>query len=337
MTRMQHSIGTLAVALALYVAGSVSADTARLSSGERGTIEITGTVVDYTGEKITIERPGGQERSFPAGRVIYIDTDWPPGYETGQAALAERDYRRAVQQLTSAARGDQRPWVRRLAMTGLMQCYAAAGDWTTAGDLLVAIAASDPTTQALDTAPLAWFPIAGVPRDKVEAWLASDMPVARLLGASHALQTSRRDQALAVLRELQQTDDPRVATLATAQRWRAETVTATPEDVARWEAQLRQAPEAVQAGGWLVIGDALTRLGEHDRAVLAYLRVPVLYAQQRQLAARALLEAARVLLRSGERDEAARIARELAADYADLPPAKEVQNLLQSTADGRRR
>ncbi len=327
------------VATAFFVCTTplAHADTFRLATkNAAGSVEVTGTIVDYTGEKITLERTGGAPRAYPAERVVDVDTEWPKGYEAGEAALAEHDYPSAIRQFTAAARHDQRPWVRRLAMTQLMQAYTAVGDWTTAGDLLLAISRSDPTTPALDAAPLAWFPVEGVPRGKIDAWLSGDSsPAARLMGASHAMQTSLRGEALKHLRALQRSGDPRIAFLARAQSWRAAIVTAKRADIDRWETILRDSPERLRAGAWFVVGEARRQQRQHDAAVLAYLRVPLLFPEHRQLAARALWEAAQAAQSAGRQDESAQIAQELIRDYAETPPAHDARAMLQSAHESR--
>ena len=322
----------LALTLLLALAPGVGADRVELATEKgAGVIEVEGKVIDFTGEKITLERLSGMQKSYRASRVRRVDTDWPDGYLAGQAALQKRDYAEAIRQLTAATRKEQRPWVRRLAMTSLMQAYVARGDWSTGGDLLVAIAGSDPTTAALDQAPLAWFPISGVPRGKVEQWLAdARSPTARLLGASHAMQTNRRNDALRELQKLQQSGDPRIAFLAQSQAWRASVVSAKQAEIDRWKKRTLQSPERLQAGAWLVIGDGYRQQRQYDDALLAYLRLPTLHAEQPQLAAEGLLKAAQTAQAAGQHDEVAKLAAELLRDYAETPPAKQARAMLQS-------
>lgn len=310
------------------------ADTVTLTAGEdnTGTVEIAGEIIDYTGRQITIRRPTG-ERSYPAERVAHIETTWPEGLQAGREALQQRDYARAAELLTTAARGDQRAWARRLAMQDLMQCYAAAGDTATAGRLAIDLARSDPTTPAIAHAPLAWFTVDEVAPATYEAWLAdADSVVAQLLGASHALPTSKRAEALRVLTRLQRDPDPRVSFLALAQAWRGEIVTAQAADLERWDKRIRQAPEAVQAGAWLVLGDAHRQLRQFDQAALAYLRAEMLAARQPHLGAHALWGATRSLQNAGQTNEATRLAEQLLAECPKTAAAERVRAMLQSPA-----
>lgn len=322
----------LAAAAACHV--YVQADTVTLTAGDdnTGTVEIAGEIVDYTGREITIRRPTG-DRSYPAERVANIETTWPEGLQAGREAFEQQDYARAVELLTTAARSDQRGWARRLAMQDLMQCYAAAGDSATAGRLAIDLARSDPTTPALAYAPLAWFTADEVAPATYEAWLTDDDSVAaQLLGASHALPTSKRAEALRVLTQLQRDPDPRVAFLALAQAWRVEIVTAQPADLVRWDKRIRQAPESVQAGAWLVLGNAHRQLRQFDQAALAYLRAELLAIRQPHLGAHALWVATRSLQNAGQTSEATQLAEQLLAEYPKTAAAERVRAMLQSPA-----
>ncbi len=321
-----------AVLLSVSVA-TLRADTAILSAGDdgTGTIEISGELVDYTGAHVTIRRADGVERDYPAARVEQIDTDWPEGFKEGSAAIEAGDYPRAAELLAAAARADRRAWVRRLAMEQLMRCYASAGDAATAGRLLVELARSDPTTPALDHAPLAWYAADSIPPATATAWLVSEAsPVAQLLGASYSLAGSARGESLAALKQLTRSTDERHARLAEMQSWRAEIVTATARDVARWEERLRAMPEPLQAGGWLVVGDAHRQQRNFDSAALAYLRCNLLADRQPQLAAEALWRASQVLASAGQQDEATKLAKQLVRDLPQTAAAREARGVLQS-------
>jgi tetratricopeptide (TPR) repeat protein len=322
----------LSLTILFFCAASLRADTVTLSSAKdsAGTIEVSGEVIDFTGREILIRGPGGNERKFPAERVVKVDTRWPDGFEQGTIELEAGNYAQASELLAAAARADQRPWVRRLAMQRLMECYAAAGDVATAGRLLVELAKSDPSTGAIQHAPLAWFASDNVPPATDAEWLATNQPATQLLGASYALSGSDRPAALNVLKQLMRLADDQFAPLAEMQSWRAEIITAKPTDVARWEARVEKFAEPIQAGGWLVIAETRRQLHESDAAALAYLRASQLAEGQPQLAAHALWQAARVLDDAGHADEATKLARQTVADYPKTAAAAEARSMLQS-------
>lgn len=335
-----HGLVSGLLALLLLPTARVEADDLlRLRAGgnDQGFVEVTGTITDYTGRQVMVAR-GGREQGYPADRVIEITTNWPPGYDEGKQTLAEGDYPAAIEHFTRAAQGDPRVWVRRLVMQQMMQAYAAQGDWLRAGDLLVSIAASDPTTAALTRAPLAWHTVEGVPHARAQQWLRDTGPVAQLLGASHALPGPLRGEATTVLEGLARSEDPRIAMLAQAQLWRTKLVTAGLSEVTQWEKQLSQSATPVGGGPWLVVGDAYAHRGEHDRAALAWLHAPIDFPDDISSAARGLLMAAQATAAAGHPGEQQKLLRELTSRYPRTPPAQQGATMLQSApkpgADG---
>jgi hypothetical protein len=163
-----------------------------------------------------------------------------------------------------------------------------------AGETFLVLLRSDPSTPWYSAIPLAWKPSQPVAdlAQQATRWMAdSQVPTAALLGASWLLATAQREQALETLGRLTSCPDPRVAILAEAQQWRGTVVTARLEDVQRWEQQVSRLDASLQAGPWFVVGQALARHNQHARAALAFLRVPILYPDDRDLAAESLLAA----------------------------------------------
>lgn len=293
---------------------------------------IDGTIVDFTGKAITVARAGGTPRTFPADRVLKVETDWNEKHQSARTAMAEHDYGLAIGLLTAADREEKRAWVRRMIVAELVECHAARGEMERAGDLFIALSQSDPATPAYHYAPLAWYPTNFVQPLKARAWLARrDVPAAMLLGASYLLTNAGDSQVAAqALQALTKSDDPQVVALAESQLWRLDSPRISPEGVERWERRLKEFPEAVQAGPTYLVGEALARRGEHDRSALAYLRVPMLHEENRHLAARALVSAAQALNRSGNADEAKQLLTEVKEKFSDTPQRAEAAALLRT-------
>jgi tetratricopeptide (TPR) repeat protein len=312
------------------VASSARAeDVVRLAT-EHGSRAVRGEILDYTGETMSIQVPSGQTRQYPSAGVVEIETTWNDAHRAGRDAYNARDYRAAAGQLLVANRQETRVWARRVILTELMQCYEAAGQLEQAGDTFLAIVASDGATPAFAVAPIAWFPTTAVRQAKAEAWLASDdQPAAVLLGASYLQSTSSAAVARAALAKLVNHPNRLLASLAEAQLWRGEVFRATPADVDRWAARVEQMPEALRAGPYFVLGQTYGRLGQVDDAALAYLRVPVLFGERRELAARSLLAAARLAKRAGQRDETMLLCQEVVADFPDTLYVDEATELMK--------
>jgi TolA-binding protein len=213
----------------------------------------------------------------------------------------------------------------------LLLAQESGGQLPAACDVFLTLVASDSSTHAFRDAPLAWFPDAGLDRSAAEALLQSPpSPAAVLIGASHLLATAERSRAERALIGLLNENNPPVAALAEAQLWRAKLMSVTQEEVARWANRIDEMPPAVRAGAYFVLAQARQRLGQNDEAMLAYLRVPILYPSRRALAARALVSAARLGQQAGHTEEAARLLYEVVSEYPDRPERSEAQRLLES-------
>jgi TolA-binding protein len=85
----------------------------------------------------------------------------------------------------------------------------------------------------------------------------------------------------------------------------------------------------LRAGPYFLAGKALARHGRHEQAALALLRVPILYPEQRGLAAECLLLAAGQLKMLDSKAEAAALYRELKQAYPESPYADAAQGELE--------
>jgi TolA-binding protein len=114
------------------------------------------------------------------------------------------------------------------------------------------------------------------------------------------------------------------------QLWRTKLLTAKPDEISRWQSQLEKMPPEIQAAGWYILGDLRARQNQHEQAALAYLKVPLLFRQQRAMASDALLAAGGQLEKMKQPSQAAGLYRELLRDFAHLPAATEAQPRLDA-------
>ncbi len=285
-----------------------------------------GTIVDYTGEALTLRRTGGREEQIPSSRVSGYETEFVADQKIGNQLFAEGKFADAVVSYRRAIKIEQRRWMRRVLLAQLARCYRNLQQIVRAGDTFLLIVRSDPTTQLLDAIPLAWA-ASSPSRDLAERsahWLEdAKLPAARLIGASWLMATAQRQQALSILHKLTAAKDPRIAMLAETQLWRDKVVTASPDDIKRWQEQLAHMEESLRAGPYFLIGQALARHGHNDAAALAFLRIPILHPEHDDLAAEALFAAGKQLDREGNRADARRVYQELLRTHAEhrLAPA----------------
>jgi tetratricopeptide (TPR) repeat protein len=291
-----------------------------------------GEIVDYTGEELTLKTTFGTTERIPAARVVEIKSSWTPAHDTALTARSEGRLDEAIEAFREARREEQRRWAQRLIMAELAGTYLEAGQIDAAGNQFLEIILSDPATIHFDVIPIAWR--AAPPDVVLEAragqWLASKkLPTARLLGASWLLSSGQRAAATAALDELAGSSDPRIAGMAQAQLWRTKLVTAKPDEISRWHAQLKKMPREVQAAGWFILGDLYARQNKPEQAAIAYLKTPLLFREQRAMAADALLAAGKQLEKMGQASQAVGLYRELVRDFAHLPVAAEAQSRLK--------
>ncbi|HUY88781.1 MAG TPA: hypothetical protein VMV10_08615 [Pirellulales bacterium] len=313
------------------------ADVVHLSSASnpQARSRLRGKVLEYTGREIVVETEDGREVKRASRQVVEIETEWPPGVDAGDERYEAGDFKQARDQYVAAIRQEQRAWARRKILAKIIDCYKQLGEFESAGKLFLGLVREDPDTPDFERIPLAWAPAQpqGDLERAAEQWLASpDAPVAVLLGASHLLPTSRRAGALERLELLARDKDRRIAALAQAQTWRGALATANEERIERWKKNLAEFPEALRAGPYLVLGQAMARKGDAEQAALTLLHVPILYPQDRLLASQALAESAALLEKLGQEPAAARLYQELASQYAGTRAAVEAAGRLGQAA-----
>ena len=294
-----------------------------------------GTIVDYTGEVLTLQLASGREEKIEAARVLGYETIQVPDQVNGDRLFAEGRFADAVASYRRAIDREQRPWMRRVILAQMVRCYRNMQQIVRAGDTFLVVVRSDPTTQLLDAIPLAWVstpPPADLVHQSTQWIKDANIPAARLLGASWLLATAQRQQALDALRKLTEEPDPRIATLAETQTWRDQIVTATPEDIQQWQELQGKLDVSLQAGPDFLLGQVLARHNRSEAAALAFLRIPVLHPDQYDLAAEALFAAGEQLEKAGERSGARTVYRELVKTYDKHRLAPSAQQRLQRDA-----
>ena len=322
----------ITVIIALWLAPAAAQDTAYITGSGGGQTRITGRVLDYTGRELKWEHLGGQQQSFPAEKVLRIETPCGRQQTDADALLAKNQFDRALGLYLKAVESEPRRWVRRQIIARIVGCYHALDQPQRAGEAFLLLIRDDPDTPYFDCIPLTWTP-QQPPVDlelAARQWLGREEPAAQLLGASHLLSGRDRPEALRLLRRLAAGTDRRIAGLALAQTWRAEVATATAEQLDGWNRLIEQMPEPLAAGPYFVLGSARAQRQQPEQAALALLRVAILWPQQRLLAARALVEAGRALEKLDQGQEALRLYREAIRTYPEQTrPAAEAQSRLE--------
>ena len=86
----------------------------------------------------------------------------------------------------------------------MIWCLRNTDQYRRAGELFLALSRDDPAMLYFTAIPLRWLPAQTLAdlEKKSRDWLASDVPVAVLLGASHLLSTGDRNEAVKRLQVL---------------------------------------------------------------------------------------------------------------------------------------
>jgi tetratricopeptide (TPR) repeat protein len=300
---------------------------------QQGEQRLTGEILEYSGQELRIRRTSGREEKYPPERVLEIQGTWSDPHRKAEQRLAERRAEEALPLLQEAIARERREWVRRRLLAHEVLACRETGNLERAVVAFAELLRSDPHTPHFAVIPLSWTsPLPSATRDAQAAnWLNHSQPPIRLIGASWALTSTQRTKAIQALRALGEDPDSRIAYLARCQLWRAELAAASQRDVERWNAVIERMPSDLRAGPLLLRAQVLARVGEAQAAAVEFLRLPILYPEQGDLAAEGLWNAARQLDATGARDEAQTLYREFVADFPEhLHVARAQQRLGQS-------
>ncbi|MDR0337289.1 MAG: hypothetical protein LBI18_09385 [Planctomycetaceae bacterium] len=111
-----------------------------------------------------------------------------------------------------------------------------------------------------------------------------------------------------------------IALLATALRWKQRIPNLKNQsELLPLQRILEQIPESCQAGPLFLFGQAARIVGDHETAVLTWMRIPICYSENQLLSVEALREAAQSLEKLGRFDQAKRLQTERLRLEANSP------------------
>ncbi|MEO8496386.1 MAG: hypothetical protein ABI614_15065 [Planctomycetota bacterium] len=298
---------------------------------------VTGTVAEFTGDNLLIQHASGREEKIPADQVVDVLGDWKPSHVAANALFVEGNFEAAEAKYREALRDEERRWVKRRILSQLVWCYRSLGQTDKAVKAFLPLYGDDPKTPYFAAIPLTWT--TGQPAVDLErqaaAWLQDkDSAAARLIGASWSLTSSRRAEAINVLRQFVSDPDPRIVFLAEAQLWRTQVATSRAEDVSRWQERIERMPSVIRGGPIYVLGLGQSRQEMHEQAAISFMRTAILYSSQRDLVPDALLAAGRELETMEQSTEAAGLYREILTKHATNRVATEAESRLKQLASG---
>jgi len=337
--KAQASSLCVIVWLALAAADSAAEDRVVLmplkSGGTRTTLR--GEIVDYRGDGLRFRSSSGKEDTYDSARIVELVTTWPEALALGETAWRGGEWNEAIIHYRTAAAEEKRAWAKRRMLGRLVECLRDARRIAEAGDAFLALYRADPETPEFGVIPLDWtLDVAAATAVETHAreWLKQDaVSPAVLLGASWLLSRAERPKAQAALRRLSSERDARIAHLADAQLWRTRLASADRAELDKWQTQIERMPDSLRAGPTFVFGQGLGQREEANRAAIELLRIPILWNDQRELAAVALWEAGRILETTPTPRDADGLYREIVSTYPASSIAEAARKKLLSTAE----
>jgi len=305
-------------------------------SNEGGRITMKGAVLDYAASALRFRASGsGALRVYPSWQVVAVRTAQTKAHINGLLSLSQDKIPAAKSAFEQALKDENRAWVRRDILALLVRCALLQGDYESAGSHFELLYQSDPKTRHFKLIPLIWSPQAPQAGLKAAArvWLTESSPAARLMAASVLLRDRRfSNKAHRALEELAVDANERVRLLARAQLWRRRLLAndLSAGEVFRWQKRTEAMPEDLRGGPYYVVARGYWQRGDYERAAAAFLWLPLIYADDHYLAARACLEAADALAHLGQRDAAATLYLEVTQRFRQTPFAQEASGILNS-------
>lgn len=261
--------------------------------------------------------------------------------ENSSESMNDTDYFRQALQfyLTARNSSEKRTWLRLWLTARIVQCHLALLDQGNAVREFFLLCQTDPYTPWIHSIPLQWTESTGGFNDSryfqleqmASPWLGTSQtpsgkrnPTASLLAASILLQGSPtfRTQAKEALQQLvsapsaeQPALQERIADLsrlATAQIWRRTLYQKISEQ--ELESRLKMInllPDELRPGPVYLIALSLAESEKPENSISYFLRLPLLYPDQRELARAALVRTAKILKDQNRTDELNRIQPDL--------------------------
>jgi tetratricopeptide (TPR) repeat protein len=309
---------------------AAKADEVTVRTGPNTVRRVTGEIVEYNAEVLMVQRTGRKE-SFEPITIESFVTTWPASYTEGRKKMASSQWQEAIVDLREAVADESRLWAQRQIIADTVRCYAALGEYQKAAATFKVIYRNTPITRHLSVLPIQWWVdnSNAAELETLKSWLR-DIPPLKLAAASRLLTSPLRREAQQALQDLVLDTNPRIAILATCQLWRDEVVQATPETVARWEEKLQRLSPDLRTGPAYVVAATLARQGDWQDAAELFLRCPILFGNQHELAAQSLLAAAGSLEKLDRHRQAATLYREIIARFPKSKCASQSQQLLSN-------
>ena len=313
--------------------GSLSAEdrVTLIPAGAVDPVILIGSVEDYTGQELVLLRPGvATADRYPANTIQSVQTWRSPIHDQGIAELDAGTTPLAEQSLLQALKDEPRDWVKREILALLVRCAIRRNDWGTAGTRFLQITKQDAASPHWNIAPIQWAPLSlgDNPKTLARAWLKGTDAPSRLLAASWLLlDPVYGETAHQTLDDLARDPHRIVNSFARSQLWRLRLGLELSElEVEKWRKEVRRMPRSFRAGPQYLVGRGLLQRSEPGAAAAELLWLPLVYQENEDLSARALVDAAGALEQTGQTQAALTLYDSVIARYAWSPWANEARH-----------
>ena len=299
-------------------------------------LALRGTITEYTGNRIVIQSSVNKSvRQFPTSHVVKVSTSHVIPYLRGMKFYSQKNFSDATDAFEKAIALEDRKWVRREILAMLIRTALQTGQYKKATSRFIMLTESDSETFYFHLIPLQWSASQFNLITQLDglSWMQSKSASTRLIGASRLLLDKKYSHFAAIeMKKLASAGDQRIHHLAKMQLWRLELQqpkNITQYQLDRWQKQIETIPSDYRAGGWYLLGTAFAQKRDYEKSATALLWLPMVYDQDRFLAARSCLQAAESLLSIGKKREANTLLQEVVIRFNNTPAAKQATITLQ--------
>ncbi len=293
-------------------------------------VTLRGTIVNYTGSSILIRSSvNASVKEYPTSSVVKVSTSHVASHLQGTTFYSQKKYPQATSSFEKAIQQEDREWVRREILAMLVRCALQVGDYKKASSRFLMLTESDGKTFHFHLIPLQWTPapLGNISALDGLAWMQNKSATVRLSGASRLLLDKKYGQfATTEMKTLTTNVDQRIRTYARMQLWRLKLQ--HPKKLMKfqlkqWRKEIERTPSNYRAGGWYLLGMAYAHKRQYEQSAMALLWLPLVYDQDKFLAARSCYEGAESLLQIGKKHEAITLLQEVVKRFDKTPAAQE--------------
>lgn len=293
-------------------------------AGSDKTVKRRGRIVAWKGMSLTIHSTN-RDREIDNDEIVELQTKWNGFYLSGLQELRAGRTRIAIEKLNQALSEEKRPWAKRIIRSKLVDAHQLIDQPEAAVKHFLEILREDPQSRFLNLTPLPWAGSGNSLVQQSEKWLASRDPATQLIGASWALAGPNRDKAQKVLLSLSNDIDARIRSIAIGQLWRTR-ANVSEKQTEVWQGLASKMNREYRAGPTFVLAKAQAQCQKTDEALINFMRIPILYPNQRYLCAAALYRAANLLHNSGKSEQGRSLLNELISKYPESIWAQQATN-----------